>query len=85
MRTSASSVTRLGLAHAVEYFTGLAAKTPNEELRDAATVGALIARSALRRRESRGSHFRLDYPVSADSERHRTFLSLTDAPLAGTA
>ncbi len=75
----------VGLTHAAARFAMLVAENANEELRDAATIAALIAHAALRRRESRGSHFRVDYPAGVDAERHRSFLSLTDATLAGTA
>ncbi|MBC5800253.1 MAG: L-aspartate oxidase [Candidatus Eremiobacteraeota bacterium] len=70
---------------AAARLAALAADNPSEEFRDAATVAALIAHAALLRRESRGSHIRLDYPGRDDAERHRSFLSLADATLAGTA
>jgi len=70
---------------AAARFATLAADNPSEEFRDAATVSALIAHAALLRRESRGSHFRVDYPARVDAERHRSFLSLADSALAGTA
>jgi L-aspartate oxidase len=39
-----------------------------------AQVGALIVGSALRRHESRGLHYTLDYPETLESERHDTVL-----------
>ncbi len=45
---------------------------------DAALTGLLIAVAALRRRESRGGHFRTDFPVRA-AVAQRTLLTLEDA------
>jgi L-aspartate oxidase len=44
------------------------------EARNAAQVGLLIVRSALRRRESRGLHYVLNYPDRVEAERHDTVL-----------
>jgi L-aspartate oxidase len=38
------------------------------------TVGRLIAWAALRRQESRGGHFRLDYPERNDSRWKRRLM-----------
>lgn len=47
------------------------------ELRNLATVAALIVDSALARRESRGLHYTLDYPEPDEQFRHDTLLSRT--------
>ncbi len=47
---------------------------PAWEAFNIAQVGALIIHSALRRHESRGLHYTLDYPETLDSERHDTLL-----------
>ncbi len=48
------------------------------ELRNLVTTGRLVAAAALRRRESRGSHFRRDHPTSEAGWRRR--LSVTCRP-----
>lgn len=48
-----------------------------EDLRDAATAGALIAHAALQRRESRGGHFRRDFPQAGPHE-YRSSTTLAD-------
>ncbi len=68
------------LRHALEVFSELGAATASEEVRDASAVAALVARSALARRETRGSHVRLDFPAMAASERHRSFVEPETLP-----
>ncbi len=69
-----------GLTVAVERLQALARTTASAELRDAATVGTLVARAALGRRESRGSHQRTDFPVTAPAQNYRSFSSTVKAP-----
>ncbi|QND52479.1 L-aspartate oxidase [Phyllobacterium sp. 628] len=47
--------------------------------RNVLATAKLVAVSALRREESRGGHFRTDYPEKRPDWQHRTFLSLDDA------
>ncbi len=74
-----------GLEGAIERLDALAAATPSAEFRDAATVGSLVARAALNRHESRGSHTRTDFPRAVARERHRSFSTLADAGFAYSA
>ncbi len=71
-----------GLTRALERLHALASGAQSDDLRDAATVGALVAHAALRRRETRGSHARSDYPGARPAERHRSFSTLADAAAA---
>jgi len=50
----------------------LAAGAASQRITDMATVGALIAQAAYERRESRGSHFRVDFPQT-DERAVRSF------------
>ncbi|WP_370284904.1 L-aspartate oxidase [Pseudooceanicola nanhaiensis] len=42
-------------------------------------TATLIATAALRREESRGAHFRADFPAPSNPEGHRSFLTLAEA------
>jgi L-aspartate oxidase len=47
--------------------------------RNVLATAKLVAVSALRRQESRGGHFRTDFPEKRPEWQHRTFLTLADA------
>ena len=62
---------RAGLEHAVAALDSMAAASQPPTVdgarhRNLATVARLIARAALRRTESRGGHFRSDFPARDD-------------------
>ena len=77
-----------GLSTAAARFEELLATLPGSasEVRNLALVGSLIAAAALRREESRGAHFRSDYPDVATPQ--RTFVTwngIAGAPDAAAA
>jgi L-aspartate oxidase len=47
-------------------------------MRNMAAACLLIAGAALARHESRGGHFRTDFPVTQPAWAHRTFIRLDD-------
>ncbi len=69
-----------GLTRAVAALRDLGESTGSRDVRDAALAGALIALAALRRRESRGSHARNDYPGAATPAGRRSFSLLAHLP-----
>ena len=71
---------RAGLTHALAVIARMerdCARMP--QLRNMATAALLIAAGALRRRESRGGHYRSDFPTPDPAQARRTFLTLDDA------
>ncbi|GAC1303251.1 MAG: L-aspartate oxidase [Vulcanimicrobiaceae bacterium] len=70
------------LARAIEVLASLRRESPSEEVRDAALVGSFVARAALRRRETRGSHVRTDYPSDGPSDGAHSYATLAELSLA---
>jgi len=69
----------LGLREALTRVAALARAFPRaaNELRNLLIVGRLIAEAALARKESRGSHYRTDFPATDDHLAKRSFTRLT--------
>ena len=67
-----------GLREALSRIEDLEAAFPHagNELRNLLVVGRLIAQAALARKESRGSHYRSDYPATDDALAKRSFTHL---------
>lgn len=70
-----------GLRSALNYIASAAQRfaQPSVELRNLLDVGHLVASAALMRQESRGSHYRSDYPVSDSAFAKRSFSTLEGA------
>ena len=68
-----------GLAEAVRSFAAIERDTGNIALRNMATTALLVAASAWARRESRGAHYRSDYPAEKPALAHRTMTTLAAA------
>src|SRR6202011_5949751 len=79
MMTSHVGVIRDGesLEDAVRAFAAIERDTGNIALRNMATTALLVAASAWSRRESRGAHYRIDYPAEQPALAHRTMTTLT--------
>jgi L-aspartate oxidase len=67
------------LAEAVRSFAALERDAGNIALRNMAATALLVASSAWARRESRGAHYRKDYPAERPELRHRTMTTLIAA------
>ena len=67
------------LAEAVRSFAAVERDSGNIALRNMATTALLVAASAWARRESRGAHYRIDYPAERPELKHRTMTTLVAA------
>jgi L-aspartate oxidase len=68
-----------GLRRALAAIDALASRDGSMRFRNMLTTAKLIAAAALARTESRGGHYRSDFPEPDEGWRHRTFLTLADA------
>jgi L-aspartate oxidase len=68
-----------GLADALAEIADLEARASSKDLRDMAISALLIAAAAYSRTESRGAHFRSDFPQADPSQARRSYLTLADA------
>jgi L-aspartate oxidase len=68
-----------GLAHALAELAGFEQASRSPALRNMATAALLVAAAAYARTESRGGHFRSDFPAADPAQARRSFLKLSDA------
>ena len=68
-----------GLAHALEEIVTIERRTRSAATRDMANAALLIAAGAWRRTESRGGHFRSDFPHADPNQAHRSYMTLAEA------
>lgn len=81
MMSSHVGVVRDGdkLEQAIQSFAAIEKDTGNIALRNMATTALIVAASAWSRRESRGGHFRSDYPNEDEAQQKRTMTTLAQA------
>jgi L-aspartate oxidase len=70
---------RNGMLEGLKTILELERANRDAALRNVLATAKLVAVSALRREESRGGHFRTDFPEKRAEWQHRTFLTLADA------
>jgi L-aspartate oxidase len=68
------------LSRALATIVKLEREAPGDQrLTDMLTTAKLVAAAAYARTESRGAHFRSDYPATDETQAHRSFLTLDKA------
>ncbi|MCV2879017.1 L-aspartate oxidase [Sedimentimonas flavescens] len=68
-----------GLTDTLRVIAGIEAEATSESMRNMTATATLIAAAALRRRESRGGHYRSDYPQADPAQAERTHMTLAEA------
>ena len=77
---------RQGKGHVVRrMFADIERNTTSIALRNMATTALLVATSAWSRRESRGAHYRADYPAETPALARRTMTTLAEARAVATS
>ena len=76
---SASIRERSGLLDALATIAGLERRARSPRFRNILATAKLVAAAALARTESRGGHYRSDFPEADPAWQHRTFTTLADA------
>ena len=76
---------RAGLARALGVIATLEARNRSPRFANMLAAARMIAAGALARTESRGGHYRSDYPTADPAWRHRTFMTLAEAERVGTS
>ena len=66
------------LTKAIEVLSGIAKSSSSWEVRNSAILGVAIAVSAMRREESRGGHYRKDFPYEREEFRFHSTFNLYD-------
>ena len=78
--------TGAGMRAALATIAAIEADAPSLAILNMATTAKAIAAAAFHRQESRGGHFRSDFPAPDPALRHRTFLTLAEIDrIAATA
>jgi L-aspartate oxidase len=70
---------RAGLLRALGVIATLGAKNRSPRFANMLAAATMIAAGALARTESRGGHYRSDFPKADPAWRHRTFMTLAEA------
>ncbi len=70
---------REGLAHAIRRIAELERENTRLRFTNIVTTAKLIAAGAWARTESRGGHYRSDYPAADPAFQHRTYMTLDEA------
>jgi L-aspartate oxidase len=68
-----------GLAHALAEITAIEQRAKSVSLKDMAITALLIAAAAYARTESRGAHYRSDFPLADPEQAHRSYFTLEAA------
>jgi L-aspartate oxidase len=70
---------RTGLLRALEKIARIEETARRPSVRDMSATALLVAAAALERTESRGGHFRSDFPQADAAQAHRSYLTLGEA------